>query len=259
MSDDPVTTNRLPAPWSRREALRLLGAAGAAALAGRWPAAAGARAIDDAAAESSPALDCIVTPEQTEGPYFVDERLNRADIRSDPATKAVREGLPLRLRINVSRVDGSACTPLPGALVDVWQCDALGVYSDVDDFNGLFDTRGQKFLRGYQVTGRNGTAEFVTIYPGWYSGRAVHIHFKVRLHDGTQRNHELTSQLYFDDAITDRVHALPPYSAKGARTTRNDRDRIFRARNSGSKLLLRLRPDGRGYLGTIAVGLRMAG
>lgn len=239
--------------WSRREVLGVLGAAaGAAAL----PGCGQAKAQD--LANPGQALDCVVTPAQTEGPYFVDERLSRADIRVDPTTGAVKDGLPLRLQVNVSRVDGSACTPVDGAYVDVWQCDALGVYSDVRDFQGLFDTRGQQFLRGYQVTGRNGAAEFVTIYPGWYGGRTVHIHFKVRMFAGAQRSYELTSQLYFDDAITDLVHARPPYNAKGARDTRNDRDRIYRARNSGSKLLLRLSPDGRGYVGTIGVGLRMS-
>jgi protocatechuate 3,4-dioxygenase beta subunit len=232
---------------SRREVLALLGGAGAAALAG----------CRLAEAQGAARLDCVVTPAQTEGPYFVDERLNRADLRLDPVTNAVKEGLPLRLRINVSRVDGAACTPIHGAMVDVWQCDALGVYSDVRDFNGRFDTRGEKFLRGYQMTNGRGTADFLTIYPGWYSGRTVHIHFKVRVPADSGRAHEFTSQLYFEEAITDRVHALPPYNAKGMRDTRNDQDGIYRARNSGSQLLLDLSQEAEGYAGAIAVGLRM--
>jgi len=200
----------------------------------------------------------VVTPEQTEGPYFVDERLLRADIRTDPETGAARDGSPLELRLAVSRVDGAACTPIEGALVDVWQCDALGVYSDVRDFQGLFDTRGQKFLRGYQLTDAGGAARFVTVYPGWYSGRAVHIHFKIRLVNGDRTTHELTSQLYFDDAITDQVHALAPYNAKGMRDVRNERDGIFRRGDSGSRLLLRLTREGEGYVGELAVGLRMS-
>ena len=189
---------------------------------------------------------------------LVDERLNRADIRLDPTSKAVSEGLPLRLKINVMRVDGSACAPVQGALVDVWQCDALGVYSDVRDSGGLFDTRGRKFLRGYQETDRLGATEFLTVYPGWYPGRTVHIHFKVRVASGSQRSHEFTSQLYFDDAITDQVHAQPPYRANGKRDVRNDLDGIYRARGSGSKLLLRLSKSAEGYLGETAVGLQMA-
>jgi protocatechuate 3,4-dioxygenase beta subunit len=247
MSDDRVKTNRSPGKVRRREALGMLGVAGAAILT---------RCRSATGPNQEP--DCVVTPAQTDGPYFVDERLNRADIRLDPTTQEVKEGVPLRLQIHVSRVDGSACTPVEGAFVDVWQCDAQGVYSDVRDISGLFDTRGQKFLRGYQVTGQNGEAGFVTIYPGWYPGRTVHIHFKVRLFTGAQQSYEFASQLYFDDAITDQVLAQPPYSAKGARSTRNDSDGIYRNRDSGSQLLLRLDQDEQGYVGTIAVGLRMS-
>ena len=106
----------------------------------------------------------------------------------------------------------------------------------------------------HQVTDRNGAAEFLTVYPGWYSGRTVHIHFKVRVPSGQQ----FTSQLYFDDALTDRVHANPPYNRKGIRTTRNGQDGIYRERNSGAGLVLRLTPEARGYQGSFSVGLRMA-
>lgn len=254
MHDDASANGSKIGDFSRREVLTILGTAGAAALTG-WPAA--TRALEDGPA-SEHGLDCVVTPAQTEGPYFVDERLNRADIRLDPTSKAVSEGLPLRLKINVMRVDGSACAPVQGALVDVWQCDALGVYSDVRDSGGLFDTRGRKFLRGYQETDKLGATEFLTVYPGWYPGRTVHIHFKVRVASGSQRSHEFTSQLYFDDAITDQVHAQPPYRANGKRDVRNDLDGIYRARGSGSKLLLRLSKSAESYLGETAVGLQMA-
>ncbi|HXV80553.1 MAG TPA: intradiol ring-cleavage dioxygenase, partial [Candidatus Binatia bacterium] len=147
---------------------------------------------------------CVVRPEQTEGPYFIDEKLNRSDIRSDPSDGSVKPGVPLRLAFQVSRVSGPSCSPLSGATVDVWQCDALGLYSDVRDMNA--DTRGKKFLRGYQTTDGNGVAEFVTIYPGWYPGRAVHIHFKIRHDPASHRALEFTSQLYFDESITDEVH-----------------------------------------------------
>jgi len=120
--------------------LGLLGAAAAVALVGF-----GQRS---SAATATPA--CVVRPYQTEGPYFVDEKLNRSDIRSDPSDGSVRPGAPLRLALQVSRTDGRSCAPLTGALVDLWQCDALGVYSDVRDRDGLFSTRGKKFLRGYK-------------------------------------------------------------------------------------------------------------
>ncbi len=168
---------------------------------------------------------CVVRPQQTEGPYFVDERLNRSDIRSDPASGAVKPGAPLQVVFRVSQLSGGACTPLSGAQVDVWHCDALGAYSDVRDPGG--NTLGQKFLRGFQVTDVSAVVRFTTIYPGWYEGRAVHIHFKIRTDAGAGRGREFTSQLYFDDALTDRVHAQAPYASRGQQRMRNDRDGIF--------------------------------
>ncbi len=168
---------------------------------------------------------CIVKPQQTEGPYFVEEKLNRSDIRSDPADGSVKQGVPLRLVFHVSQVDGRSCKPLTGAIVDVWHCDALGVYSDVTDRS--FNTVGKKFLRGYQVTDPNGIVEFMTIYPGWYQGRTVHIHFKIRTDSASGRDYEFTSQLYFDDSLSDQIYAQPPYAAIGQRTLKNDEDGIF--------------------------------
>src|SRR5690349_6712421 len=139
-------------------------------------------------ADPNPSLSCIATPEQTEGPYFVDERLNRADIRSDPANGRMSDGVPLKLRLIAHAIAGSACTPLRGAIVDIWHCDASGTYSDVEDPG--FKSSGQKFLRGYQTTGSDGSVEFVTIYPGWYRGRATHIHFKVRGRSPSDRGYE---------------------------------------------------------------------
>jgi protocatechuate 3,4-dioxygenase beta subunit len=194
---------------------------------------------------------CVVKPQQTEGPYFVDERLNRSDIRSDPADDSVRQGVPLRLVFQISQVSKNACIPLKDAIINVWHCDAEGVYSDVQDRS--FSTVGKKFLRGYQTTNANGKAEFVTIYPGWYPGRTVHIHFKIRTHSAAQSGYEFTSQLYFDDAITDQVHAQAPYAAKGQRTQKNDRDGIFR--ESGEQLLLQLTQAAEGYEGRFNIGL----
>ena len=185
----------------------------------------------------------------------MDEKLNRSDIRTDPSDGSVKEGVPLDLAFNVSKVSDTSCAPLAGALVDVWHCDALGVYSDVRDPG--FDTRGQKFLRGYQVTDENGTARFTTIYPGWYQGRTVHIHFKIRTDPDSEQGREFTSQLYFDDSITDQVHARAPYASKGQRTLRNDGDGIFR--DGGDELMHPLTEDGQGgYVGTFDIGLQMA-
>lgn len=185
----------------------------------------------------------------------MDERLKRSDIRSDPTDRSVSQGVPLRLEFQVSRITGNSCTPLNDAIVDVWQCDALGVYSDFEDFNGLFDTRGKKFLRGYQATDARGKAEFITIYPGWYPGRTVHIHFKIRTNSSAQRAYEFTSQLYFDDSITDQVHAGSPYSTKGQRALKNNRDGIFR--RGGSELMLGLTKEAQDYKGTFDLGLQI--
>ncbi len=233
---------------TRREALALIGASSAALLTG-WPGPEGAAAARDGLLPS-----CVVRPEQTEGPYFVDERLDRSDIRSDPGGGAVKAGVPLRLAIKVSRIDGSRCTPLAGASVDLWHCDALGVYSDVE--NPGFNTIGQKFLRGFQRTDPAGTAQFTTIYPGWYHGRTVHVHFKIRTRPYSGPGDQFTSQLYFDDALTDRVHALAPYARKGRRTVRNRDDGIFA--HGGQRLVLELTETGQGYAARFDIGLQMA-
>jgi protocatechuate 3,4-dioxygenase beta subunit len=232
---------------SRREVLALLGVAGAGALAGRVGAQSRL-----AARETGWIPACVVTPAQTEGPYFVDEKLNRVDIRPDPSTGKVVDGAPLDLEMRVFRVANGACTPLAGAMVDVWQCDALGLYSDVRDMNGFFNTAGQKFLRGYQLTDSSGIAKFTTIYPGWYQGRCVHIHFKVRSNEGG-RNLEFTSQLYFDDAMSDKVLAQAPYNTKSGRRTTNDRDGIFR--QGGRQLMLALTERENRHAASFDIGL----
>jgi protocatechuate 3,4-dioxygenase beta subunit len=194
---------------------------------------------------------CIVRPEQTAGPYFVDERLERSDLRSDPSDGAVVTGLPLALTIRTWRVEGQRCVPLAGAAIDLWHCDAAGVYSDVADPG--FSTLGRKFLRGYQIADAEGGTRFTTIYPGWYRGRTVHIHLKVRGGQGAKPGFDFTSQLYFDDALTDRVHGRAPYAARGPRTTRNAADAIFR--DGGERLLLDVTEGAQGCAATIDIGM----
>ena len=232
MESDDRTAGRI---LTRREALAALG--GAAILAG-VPLRLRAQAL--------PA--CIATPAQMEGPFFTDARLNRSDIRSDPADKSVREGMPLALTLRVSSVTPKGCVPLAGAMVDVWHCDAAGAYSDSDR-----GTAGKRFLRGYQMTDGGGTASFTTIYPGWYPGRAVHIHFKVRVMAGPALGHEFTSQLYFDDTISNRVFARSPYSARGKTEVRNNDDGLFR--RGGNRLLVPLAESRGGYAGEFGIGI----
>lgn len=220
---------------------------------GESPAAQATIAADVAVAEAintvvAPA--CVARLEMTEGPYFVDVRLDRSDIRSDTNTGGVKEGAPLLLTFRVSQIDANACTPLAGALVDIWHCDAGGAYSAVTDRS--FNTTSENWLRGYQVTDAGGAATFSTIYPGWYPGRTVHIHFKVRTDPDSAQGYEFTSQLFFDDALSDQVLAQPPYNVTGARTL-NSQDGIY-----DDLLLLDVTQSDQGYAATFDLGLDLS-
>lgn len=248
---------------NRREALKLLGLGGAALLASCASPTATNTLVPTAnptigtvateiSSATGTALDCVVRPELTIGPYFVDEQLNRSDIRPEPSDNSVKEGVPLTLNINVASVSNNSCTPIEGAQVDIWHCDAQGHYSGVSDQG--FSTTGQKFLRGYQVTNTIGGLQFLTIYPGWYSGRAVHIHFTIRTTGADSEAYQFTSQFFFDDALTDQVHALEPYASKGQRNTRNSNDNIFQG--GGEQLLLNLQGNTtNGFTGSMTIGL----
>jgi protocatechuate 3,4-dioxygenase beta subunit len=253
--DDDAPIGRV---LTRREALALFGVtAGSAFLAACVPSvlsSAGGATPSPGTSATATLPSCVVRPELTEGPYFVDEKLNRSDIRPDPASGAVSAGVPLALVFAVSRVRGSSCEPFPKVLVDVWHCNALGVYSDVNDPSG--STVGQKFLRGYQVTDATGTAAFTTIYPGWYSGRAVHIHFKIRTEPDAASGLEFTSQLFFDDQLSDRVYARDPYASKGSHDTPNAADGIYQ--QSSGQTLLTVTPRGDGYAARFEIGVAQA-
>jgi uncharacterized protein (TIGR03437 family) len=259
---------------TRREALRAMGAAGMLAVMD-WKRAS-ARGLDlaeeaggtgglpnllrDALFAPAPRpvwdlsqVSCVTRPALTEGPFFVEELLNRSDIRSDPSNNTVKPGTPLKIRFNVGKLSGSTCTALAGAFVDLWHCDAAGGYSDVSG-QGNPNNLGMKFLRGYQVTDSNGAVEFTTIYPGWYSGRTVHLHYQVRLFAGATRTYQFISQLTFDDALTDQVFTAAPYNTRPNRNTRNSNDMI--AQQGGSAILLSLAPDGAGgYTTSYNVGV----
>lgn len=237
--------NETLAAIDRRQALTMLGGLGASVIIG------GSAASVPALAQS--AFDCVLSPALTEGPYFVDEKLNRSDIRIDPTTGSVRPGTPLTLTFNIYTV-GSSCGPLAGAYVDVWHADASGNYSDVGG------TSGQKWLRGYQTTDSNGAVRFTTIYPGWYMGRAVHIHFKIRTYSGSQPVGTFTSQFFFNESVTDTVYTRTPYSARPNRDTRNANDGIYRDAGSNvSRVLVSPTAAGDGYAATLNVGVNIAG
>ena len=199
------------------------------------------------------------TPQQIEGPYFVDEMPNRSDIRSDTSDGSVKEGIPLRLIIHVYDVDDGSCVPLRGAKVDLWHTDSQGVYSAVKDMG----TSEKNFLRGYQVTDSNGTVEFTTIYPGWYEGRAIHIHDKVRTFNGSETTLEWTSQLYFNNSINQQVHKQAPYSNHGPPQTTNEEDIVYSRgsadglvqRDNGERLIVNLTKGESTYVGTFNIVL----
>jgi protocatechuate 3,4-dioxygenase beta subunit len=221
---------------SRRDAIRTLGAV----------ALAGVPLVNHIPAWGQAACAVLGSPSLTEGPYFVDEDLNRSDIRFDPADGSMQPGVPLSLAINVSQLVNCRTTPLTGAYVDLWHCGAGGVYSDIAAQNSV----GRKYLRGIQSTNRQGRVYFMTVYPGWYQGRAVHMHAKVRVFNGLDQTYEFTSQFFFDETFTDEVFKQAPYAARGVRDTRNSNDGIYGGpsatgtaitSNSGANLLLALR------------------
>jgi protocatechuate 3,4-dioxygenase beta subunit len=213
------------------------GALGAGALGARELL--GAEGADAAgtgpAGVASGLVSCVLAPEMTEGPYYVEGDKVRRDITEG------KPGAPLTLRLGV--VDVSTCKPIRGAAVDVWHSDAGGVYSAVGD------SEGTTFLRGIQRTDGKGIAIFKTIYPGWYPGRTVHVHLKVYLGGNTIH----TGQLFFPDALTDQVYRRSPYSLRPDRSPRNAADSIFR--NGGRRSLLKLARSGSGYVGRITMGV----
>jgi len=223
---------------TRGSLLRLAGLAAAAGGGAGWKiadsAAAGPLAV------SKGLVTCVLAPELTEGPFYVPDEKLRRDITDN------KPGVPLLLALTV--VDASTCKKIRNAAVDIWHCDALGAYSAE-----IAGNPGTNFLRGVQRTNAKGVATFQTIYPGWYPGRAVHVHVKVHVRGNVVH----TGQLFFPAAASNAVYRRKPYSSHGtAPDTPNAGDAIFR--NGGSKGLLQLVKSGAGYKGTIAMGVSVA-
>jgi protocatechuate 3,4-dioxygenase beta subunit len=232
----------------RRQALSAIGVLGIGAVAAACSsksstssAASTATSSSTAASSSSSATagsaSCTPTPEATEGPFYLDINDVRQDITEGKA------GAPLALSINV--VDASKCSAIKDAAVDIWHCDAGGQYSGVQGSNGT------TFLRGTQLTDATGATTFDTIYPGWYQGRAVHIHVKVHVDDQVVH----TGQLFFDDTLSDTVFQRSPYNTRGTRDMRNEDDSIF-SDAGGSSAIVPVKEAGSNYTGTITLGVK---
>jgi protocatechuate 3,4-dioxygenase beta subunit len=215
---------------TRASLLRAAGVAAAALGLGRL----GGRSDEAFAGD---AVSCVLTPEQTEGPYYIAKEKLRRNITDG------RPGTPLTLRLSV--VDAKTCKPIRGAAVDIWHCDASGIYS------GFGAGRGSRtFMRGVQRTNAQGVATFKTVYPGWYQGRTVHIHVKVHVRGNVAH----TGQLYFPDRVTDAAYRKAPYTNRPTRDVRNADDMVFR--NGGKRSLLSVRRNDAGYAGSIRMGVR---
>jgi protocatechuate 3,4-dioxygenase beta subunit len=204
---------------------------------------------------------CTMTPslvevegmlQQMEGPYFVDDMPNRSDMRIDTSNRSVQEGTPLRLILRLH-------APVKDAEVDIWHSNSQVVYSGVPEAG----TSENDFLRGNKMTDDNGTVQFATIYPGWYEGRAIHIHVKVRTFEGSNEDLEWTSQFYLNNSINEIVHTQPPYSNHGPVDLTNEEDFIYTGpstdgliqNNTGKHLMLNLKDERDGCIGTFIIGL----
>jgi protocatechuate 3,4-dioxygenase beta subunit len=216
---------------NRRDVLKSFGGAGFAAVFG-------VRALTYLGEDAQAATTCLLTPEVTEGPYWVENGLNRRTITEG------KRGLPLVIRFTV--LNAKTCRPIANADVEIWHCDALGNYSAV---NGATS----RFLRGHQRSNAAGKAEFLTIFPGWYRGRTPHIHMKVSV--GGNAVH--TGQIFFNEKITAAVYKQAPYARRGQYDTSHTHDNIYRqAGGASAELKLTRRTGGlKGYLGTIAIGV----
>lgn len=189
---------------------------------------------------------CWLTPQKTEGPYYFNANLMRSDIRISTNNNVFHDGIPLNMAINVIDIN---CNPILNVIVDVWHCDKDGVYSGYSQPGGNYI--GHDFMRGIQLTNSSGTANFITSYPGWYPGRATHIHFKVRLNSTTY----VTSQYCFLDSVNNTIYSTPLYSGRGPNPTTNAADNIFMSADPPF-LRMTVVPNGNGgYDGTYTIGI----
>jgi protocatechuate 3,4-dioxygenase beta subunit len=253
-NDDRDNGDHEPAKPARRDAIKFLG--GALLLLGcgsdsTGGAGAGAGAGGSGGDGGNGAGTCAPAPDETLGPYpdklgmLTNPTYNRSDITENKA------GVPLTLVLSV--VGGaSACAPVKGAQVIVWQCDAEGHYSEYGGQPGGFDGSGLTYLRGVQTTDADGQVTFKTIYPGWYQGRATHVHVEVLVGGVSQK----VTQLAFPEAVTAEVYASGVYAAKGANPQSNATDMVF-ADSLASELATLSGDTANGYTAALTIGVTL--
>lgn len=272
-----MTGNHKDKSITRRRALAVTGgtvAAGGLAVAGYQAAFADtatttAEEATTASASASESSGCMTLMSSvTEGPYHLDGALVRKDITEG------KSGVPLTLRLTVvDATDG--CTPVKGAAVEIWHCDAWGYYSGYTTANpgGSAPAESEDgstadddtYLRGYQIAGANGVVKFKTIFPGWYTPRTCHIHLKVHTggqkEDGTYEGGKVnyTGQLFFDDTIAEEIFTLEPYSKHSGSYTSLDDDMVYDGGGATSGLLtlaaVHKKDPSKGYKGFLTVAV----
>ena len=230
--------------FSRAAALGLLGAA-VGVLAGRT---------------GSAASGCAATPEGEIGPFFAGEGttgFHRSAILTNIDGTSQQPGIKLALTVHVYDTRTN-CAPMPGVQLDLWHCNAAGIYSD----EASEGTASQTWLRGYQLTDSTGTAKFTTIFPGWYRGRATHIHLRARSKynaASSSSDGSNTTQLFFPQATIDAISAtVAPYSAKGANPTTNATDHVFARETKGQTELALAGSAATGFSAAVSIGLPIA-
>ena len=199
-----------------------------------------------------PSNACRPTMALTQGPYLTPNSPRRSDIRESSS------GVPINLEIKV--VDHVWCTPVSECVVEIWHCDANGLYSGVDNivFNPntlrptdqAIDMKDRTFLRGHQVTDENGRVEFTTIYPGWYMPRLAHIHVRVMWRDVEWT--ALDTQLYLPIDVERAVYKTGTYASRGPNPIGADRDGVMKGDiNAINDLTVMLDRDGDGFKGRV--------
>ncbi len=244
---------------SRRQAIGILAVAGAAAMigcgGGKAATSTSTSTTSTSTSTTGSSTSCTVTPEGEEGPYFVDDSVtgfNRSDIRSNLDGSNIQSGIPFTLSIYVYDSENS-CAAMANVQVDIWHCNASGIYSAED----VESTSGETWLRGYQLTDANGLATFVTIIPGWYAGRTTHIHLRLRsTYDSTSTGGTNTTQLFFPQDTIDTINTtISPYSGEGTNPTTNATDHVYSGEVDGANLLTLSGDNTSGYTATIKLNL----